>query len=164
MEKNQQQLPILESRRTFLGQCAAFAGLGAVGCFATLIEGCDPSVADQNYTTVDGTVGANSNELIFDATSLDADGKSFVTTQNGPDGRRMMIIRQSAGTFVALSMQCTHENNPVSPPSGGVINCPYHGSRFDLTGAVLSGPARSALRRYATTFDSSTNRITVMLQ
>ena len=164
MDKTQQQLPILESRRAFLGHCAALAGLGAMGCLGALVEGCSSSVAPVDYTPVAGVVGANSNELIFDVSSLDTDGAWLVSSQKGVDGRPMMVIRESAGSFKTLSMQCTHENNPVNPPVDGVITCPYHGSQFTLTGAVKSGPARSSLRSYATSFDASTNKVTVTVR
>ena len=148
---NNQQLPILESRRTFLSQCVALAGLAGTGCLATLVSGCEAS------TTAPGST----DPIVVDVASLDADGKSFVTSQRGPDGKPILIVRQSAGHFLALSMRCTHESNQVSPPVNGVITCPFHGSQFDLTGAVMTGPAPSALQRYTTSFDTTTNKLTV---
>lgn len=149
--ENNQQLPIIESRRTFLSQCAALAGLAGVGCLATLVSGCEAST----------TAPVNTSPIVVDVSSLTADGKSLVTSQTGPEGKPLLIVRQSAGNFLALSMRCTHESNQVSPPVNGVITCPFHGSQFDLTGAVKTGPAPSPLTRYTTAFDATTNKLTV---
>jgi Rieske Fe-S protein len=149
--ENNQQLPILESRRTFLGQCAALAGLGVVGCLGVLASGCEAST----------TAPTNTEPIVVDVSALDADGKTLVTSQRAPDGKPVLIVRQSAGGFLALSMRCTHESNQVNPPVNGVITCPFHGSQFDLTGAVKTGPAPTALQRYTTSFDATTNKLTV---
>lgn len=59
----------------------------------------------------------------------------------------LLVRRQSE--LVALSHQCPHNKCSVDyVPDRHVILCPCHGSRFDLSGAVLRGPARRPLRRY----------------
>jgi Rieske Fe-S protein len=41
---------------------------------------------------------------------------------------------------------CTHAGCTVGSVSGGTINCPCHGSKFNIaTGAVVNGPAASPL-------------------
>lgn len=45
----------------------------------------------------------------------------------------------------ALSLECTHLGCRVAPSSSGGFACPCHGSRFDATGRVASGPARRPL-------------------
>jgi len=53
------------------------------------------------------------------------------------------------GEFLALSHQCPHNKCRVDyVPDRQTILCPCHGSRFDLTGEVLRGPARYPLQRY----------------
>jgi nitrite reductase/ring-hydroxylating ferredoxin subunit len=59
-----------------------------------------------------------------------------------------LLIRRHR-EILALSHQCPHNKCRVDyVPDRQVILCPCHGSRFDLTGAVLRGPARHPLRRY----------------
>lgn len=55
------------------------------------------------------------------------------------------------GTFLAIGARCPHRGGPLErgPVSGTVVTCPWHGSQFDLTtGAVLRGPASSAVPHY----------------
>jgi len=151
-------VPVVEGRREFLGTCAAFAGITFVGCGAALLQGCEATTSPPQNNG-----GQSGGKLELDVSSLDADGKSFVTTQKGPDDRPILVARV-AGEYLALSMQCSHEHFQVAPPkSDGTITCPLHGSRFTLAGAVISGPATQPLKRYTTSFDSSTNKLTITL-
>jgi Rieske Fe-S protein len=142
-----------DSRRNFLGTClSSIAGLTIIGFVAPLLGGC----SDGSITSVD-----QSYQATFDVSTLAADNQALVTTAMGGDGFPIIIIRQSAGAYIALSTQCTHEACQVSAPSQSEIVCTCHNSRFDLTGQVLQGPARTALYRYATTFDSASRKLTV---
>lgn len=54
---------------------------------------------------------------------------------------RAYVIRRSDG-FRALSSVCTHLGCITRYRAGErIITCPCHGSRFDLDGEVLAGPA-----------------------
>ena len=161
-KNNGSELPIVESRRAFLGACAsAIAGLTVVSC-GGILAGCEATTTAP--VPPGGGGNQNGGNLTLDVSSLTADGMAFVTSQRGPDGKRIAIARKSENEYVALSMECTHERNEMSPPSGGVISCPFHGSKFDLlTGAVQVGPATSPLRRYETTYDAATKKLTVKL-
>ncbi|MFR9753109.1 ubiquinol-cytochrome c reductase iron-sulfur subunit [Nocardia sp. 004] len=56
-----------------------------------------------------------------------------------------VVTQPSAGTFVGLSSVCTHAGCTVSTVSDGTIDCPCHGSKFGLDGAVAKGPATTPL-------------------
>lgn len=52
------------------------------------------------------------------------------------------------GAFYAHSGKCTHAGGPVGKGklTGSTIQCPWHGSKFDVkTGAVAGPPARIPL-------------------
>ena len=63
----------------------------------------------------------------------------------GPDGGDIVIVRPTPTTVEAYSAICTHEGCTVRP-AGKELDCPCHGSVFDLKGAVLKGPAQRPLR------------------
>jgi Rieske Fe-S protein len=151
-------LPVIESRRTFIGQCVgALTGITIVGCAGSLLAGCEAT------TTAPTNNGTTTGPITVDVSTLDADGEALVTGQRAPNGKHVLIVRQSATEYLALSMECTHEKNEVAAPQNGVITCPFHGSQFDLTGAVKTGPAASPLKRYAVQFDAGSKQLTVTL-
>ena len=63
-----------------------------------------------------------------------------------------------------MSDVCTHARCGVRYDHvNQIFNCPCHGSRYALTGAVLQGPATRALARYQTQLDLSANQLTIFL-
>ena len=58
----------------------------------------------------------------------------------------VVLTKDQSGNVHAFSAVCTHQGCTVSEVSGGTINCPCHGSKFDVaTGAPVAGPASSPL-------------------
>src|SRR5437773_3217883 len=61
-------------------------------------------------------------------------------------GKKIVLTQPKSGEFHGFSAVCTHAGCTVGSVSGGTINCPCHGSRFNIsTGAVVNGPASSPL-------------------
>jgi cytochrome b6-f complex iron-sulfur subunit len=56
------------------------------------------------------------------------------------------LLTRTAEGFVALSLVCTHLGCTVDPESNGFA-CPCHGSRYDMQGRVIGGPAQRQLQR-----------------
>ena len=60
--------------------------------------------------------------------------------------KKIVLTQPKSGEFHGFSAVCTHAGCTVGSVSGGTINCPCHGSRFNIsTGAVVNGPASSPL-------------------
>jgi nitrite reductase/ring-hydroxylating ferredoxin subunit len=60
--------------------------------------------------------------------------------------KKIVLTQPQSGEFHGFSAVCTHAGCTVGSVSGGTINCPCHGSRFNITsGAVVNGPASSPL-------------------
>jgi Rieske Fe-S protein len=58
----------------------------------------------------------------------------------------VVLVKDASGGVKGFSAVCTHQGCTVSDISGGTINCPCHGSKFDAkTGAVVQGPASAPL-------------------
>lgn len=57
----------------------------------------------------------------------------------------VVIAQPAKGTFKAFSAVCTHAGCNVAEVLGASINCPCHGSSFNLDGTVAKGPAQRPL-------------------
>lgn len=64
------------------------------------------------------------------------------------DGEKLAVYRDSTGQLHAVSALCTHLGCQVAfNPSERSWDCPCHGSRFSIEGAVLDGPAKKRLAK-----------------
>lgn len=60
--------------------------------------------------------------------------------------RGVVVTRDQTGALHAFSATCTHQGCTVAAVAKGTIDCPCHGSRFDVTtGAPVAGPATRPL-------------------
>jgi len=95
-----------------------------------------------------------------------------------PDGfPSPLVITRIAATgtdaVAAVSAICAHLGCKVLPApcaagpgciAGFLLQCPCHGSQFDLAGAFIQGPAGNGLLRYATSFDGATVTVSTQLK
>jgi Rieske Fe-S protein len=63
----------------------------------------------------------------------------------------VVVTQPSAGEFKGFSAICTHAGCTVNEVADGTINCPCHGSKFNLDGSVANGPASKPLEAQAVT-------------
>ncbi len=78
---------------------------------------------------------------------------------------KVILVRLAAGntanSFTAVQVLCTHQGGTIAyNTSQGIFICPLHGSEFDKTGAVVQGPATSALQKYTVTITNSVLTVT----
>lgn len=63
----------------------------------------------------------------------------------------VVVTQPTAGDFKGFSAVCTHSGCTLNEVVDGTINCPCHGSKFSLDGAVVNGPATKPLTAQAIT-------------
>jgi len=138
---------------------------GAVGIPAMALAACSKAASpDQRAadTTTSAATGSapGSATAGSSASSSGAGGKALAKLSDikvgeaisatGPDGGDIIIVRPTDTTVAAFSAICTHQGCTVQP-AGKELDCPCHGSVFDLKGAVLAGPAQRSLAPVAVT-------------
>ena len=68
-------------------------------------------------------------------------------------GDTPILLYKKGNTVCAISETCSHAGGPLSEGEldGDIVQCPWHGSRFDIcTGLVKGGPATISQVRYET--------------
>ncbi|MCI0440803.1 MAG: non-heme iron oxygenase ferredoxin subunit [Chloroflexi bacterium] len=88
------------------------------------------------------------NEFVKVASTSDLSDGEMMAVDVG-DAR--ILIANVGGSYYALDEVCTHAEGPLSEGfiEGVEVECPWHGSRFDLaTGKVTNPPATESLTRY----------------
>jgi Rieske Fe-S protein len=63
----------------------------------------------------------------------------------------IVVTQPTAGVFKGFSATCTHKGCTVDKVADGTIDCPCHGSKFNLDGSVAKGPADKPLEAQAVT-------------
>lgn len=123
------------ARRSVL--CGLAAGLLTPGVLAA----CGTSPATNTGTTSTGT--GKPGDQVSTLAEVPVGGGLLV---NMAGNGRLLVVRPTENEVRAYNPVCPHLGSTVSPPAGGVISCPTHGSEFDpATGAVRRGPATTGL-------------------
>ena len=86
--------------------------------------------------------------------SAAAPGGAIAKTADVPVGSGVIvgdvvITQPVAGEFKGFSSTCTHKGCTVNKVADGTIDCPCHGSKFNLDGSVANGPATEPLKAKA---------------
>lgn len=128
------------NRRSFLQAFAAGLGLAVLG-------GCGKDAPDEAAKAPAGiaAIAAGNEWKIPGAEKLKA-GEAIAFQL--ADGKPGLVFVSSQNQLVAISAKCTHAGCTVEWKDGKELHCPCHGSRFDLAGKVLNGPATAPLAVY----------------
>ncbi|BBX17925.1 (2Fe-2S)-binding protein [Mycolicibacterium duvalii] len=76
-------------------------------------------------------------------------GAAYVPVGSGVIAGEVVVTQPVVGNYQGFSAICTHAGCLLNEVVEQTIYCPCHGSRFDLDGAVVSGPAERPLRPIA---------------
>ena len=81
-------------------------------------------------------------------------GDAIAKTSDVPVGSgvivgEVVVTQPVAGEFKGFSAKCTHKGCTVSKVADGTIDCPCHGSKYNLDGTVANGPATKPLESKA---------------
>ncbi|MES2376494.1 MAG: Rieske 2Fe-2S domain-containing protein [Bacteroidota bacterium] len=132
-------------------------GIGALAvCMGSCLAACGKS-GDAAPNNGGGTTNppAGGTTITADlSSSLTAVGDSKVS--NG-----VIIVRTATGntasSFTAVQVACTHEGTAIGyNNTQSLFICPLHGSIFSKTGAVVQGPATTALKQYTVSITNNT--------
>jgi cytochrome b6-f complex iron-sulfur subunit len=144
-----------QSRRDFLKMLGkSLASVTVVGFIAPIVNSCSTS------PTGPGSQVAPFN-ISVDVSSLTQNNQALRTST--PDGNSLLIVRQSATSYITLLLICPHAlcGGDTMSQYGSTIYCTCHGSTFSLTGQVTQGPAQSNLTTYSTVYDLATKKVTI---
>jgi cytochrome b6-f complex iron-sulfur subunit len=98
-------------------------------------------------TTGAPTTGGGSSTGSAGAAGLAAladvpDGGGLIVESGG----KPLVLTRTGDVVKAFGAACPHAGTTVSPPKGGIITCPNHGSQFGATdGSLKKGPSTKGL-------------------
>ena len=140
----------VSSRRTVLACAGAACAAVLAGCSKYNsnnggIAGSQPAQPSSSSAAPAAPAGSGSGAAAAPA--------ALTSTSDVPVGggkiladKKIVLTQPKSGEFHGFSAVCTHAGCTVGSVSGGTINCPCHGSKFNITsGAVVNGPAASPL-------------------
>ena len=115
------------------------AGVGLVG-LAGVITAC--GAGSSSSTPAASAPGGQAAGSAAAANALAATSDIPVGGGTIFTGPKVVVTQPTANEFKAFSAVCTHMGCIVSQVSNGTIDCPCHGSQYNITtGAVVAGPA-----------------------
>jgi Rieske Fe-S protein len=140
------------TRRVFI------KGATAVVCtcaYAVGAAGCGSKPTSDVPTAPDGSYRAEDGQIVLE---LPAVGRlavvggavKFTVQQDGTASElKLIVLRAADEDYRAFADRCTHNGKELNYiHHDGILACCGLGSRFDLAGNVLRGPAEEPLARY----------------
>ena len=128
-------------------------GVGAV-TLANTLSGCESKAKDM-------TLASDALDLTIqldDVRYADLSKKGFYVVVNN----RVIVANVQPNQFVAVSPKCTHEGTTLTfQANSNSFYCALDGSRYDLTGKVINGPATQVLTVYKVSNDQKSNSLRI---
>lgn len=85
--------------------------------------------------------------------------KALQTNGNYVYSNSVIIARDNSGNFIALYDVCTHAGCTIQFDGRSQFPCPCHGSVFNSSGNVVTGPATTGVKKYNTSLTGTMLRI-----
>jgi Rieske Fe-S protein len=126
-------------RRTVLRGVAVTGVLGASGSLLAACGGDDSGGGSAGESNGSGGSGGTSATALGAASEVPVGGGVIFADQ------KVVVTQASQDNFQGFSAVCTHQGCTVGEVVDGTINCPCHGSKFNLDGTVANGPATKPL-------------------
>lgn len=151
------------ARRGVLKAAGLVAGVGALAACSS-----PPVVPEQAATPAGSPTGSSSSS--GSSTPATTSGTTTTATSAAAGGTptseipvgggtvyadsKTVVTQPEAGTFKAFDSTCPHKGCAVAKVADGRIDCPCHGSQFDIsTGDRVAGPAEQGLAPKTITVD-----------
>ncbi|MGH7597413.1 MAG: ubiquinol-cytochrome c reductase iron-sulfur subunit, partial [bacterium] len=129
------------SRRNFLENLWKLSALGTVGLvLAECASGGLPLVRvreEEDYLKL----------ALAEVPELAMPGGAVALSSAEQGELNIIVLHLGENEYIALSPICTHLGCRVRKARDG-FDCPCHGSRYDLRGQVINGPAARPLTRF----------------
>lgn len=137
------------SRRSMLcGVLVALAVPGGLAACASDDQTITTTTPNGTTPAPGGSPATPAGPAIIAALADVPDGGGLLA--GNPSNSKPLVLVRTGDAVKAYDASCPHAGTAVSPPEGGVITCPNHGSQFDAaTGAVTKGPSTSGLTEVA---------------
>ena len=150
-------------RKDFIEQVGlSGAAILIFGC----MQSCSKSDGPSTNTNTGGGTGSGGNNTSTVDFSIDISKSPFdaLKTNGGfyvDPTTKIIIVKTNISPFeiIAVSSICTHQQASIVYQANNSFYCAAHGSVFATTGAVTTGPATTALKKYQTTLTGTILRI-----
>jgi cytochrome b6-f complex iron-sulfur subunit len=151
------------TRKEFLIRLAVGGvAVGTSSAIASFLASCSLPTQPQGTALPSSSGTLNNNTVTVDispSSPLAQNGFAIVQYTGGS----VLVARTSDGVYHAMTSICTHQGCSIDQYNSGSKEfiCPCHGSQFSATGAVIGGPAPTALKQYATSISGTQLVITL---
>lgn len=129
---------------------------------AILIFGCMQGCSKSDGTTTNNN-GNNNNasvDFTIDISKSPYDALKNIGGFYVEPITNVIVVKTTASEIIAVSAICTHQQASIAyQANNNRFYCAAHGSVFSTTGAVTTGPATAALKKYQTTLTGTVLRV-----
>ncbi|XUL87182.1 Rieske (2Fe-2S) protein [Streptomyces galilaeus] len=123
------------------------------GAAAALAAGCS-KYGDSNNSSGSSSVKASGGQELAKTADIPVGGGKILKAQ------KVVVTQPKKDEFKAFSAVCTHQGCTVSTIANGTIDCPCHGSKFNIAdGTVAGGPAPKPLPAEQITVEGNSIRL-----